>query len=266
MPIEITAGYTRRAAFYRVEYDEMRDVPYFLSLIEADKTEVLEVPCGAGRLTVHLARKAKHVTAIDIEPVMVTSLLDYMETEGLADRVDASVGDMTDLHLSSPVDLIIVPSEALQLLPKEEGRKAVTSLVAQLKPGGRLVVDIATFCGLEAGMPDYFDPATRGESWHPQWIRPLPGGGTLKRSVRYLREYDRCVFEFLYVLSEKGSLAVTFSEEMALFFYEAEWFLQNLPQSVAELSFKSSYDNTHDIPRSHRLIVTMRKTVDGTKL
>lgn len=254
-------AYSRRAAFYRVEYDERRNIGFFLSLIEAGKTEVLEVPCGAGRLTVHLARKARHVTAVDLEPTMVRSLEAFVQAESLSDKVTARAGDMTNLCLPRPVDLVIVPSEALQLLPRPAGRVALATLMEQIKPGGCMVVDLALFTGPTAGTPDYFDPATEGSRWCPQWVRPLPDGGSLGRSVRFRRESDCCVFGFSYEITGKpGSSPVRFCEEMVLFHYGAEWFLQNLPQSVAALSFRSGYDGTGLALAGQRLIVTLHKS------
>jgi SAM-dependent methyltransferase len=260
--IDTTAdAYSRRAAFYRVEYDERRDIDFFLSLIEIGKTEVLEVPCGAGRLTAHLARKARHVTAVDLEPAMVHSLDAFMRAEGLSDKVTAIVGDMTSLSLPRPVDLVIVPSEALQLLPRPSGRVAIETLMDRLKPGGRMVIDLAMFTGPEAGTPDYFDPASEGSRWRSQWVRSLPDGSRLGRSVRFRRENDSCVFGFSYeITGEPGTPPHRFSEEMVLFHYDAPWFLKNLPPSVAAMAFQSGYDGTGSALAGQRLIVTLQKS------
>jgi 2-polyprenyl-3-methyl-5-hydroxy-6-metoxy-1,4-benzoquinol methylase len=253
-------GYRRRAQFYRVEFCESRDIEFYLANIQENKTEVLEIPCGAGRLTAELARRAKHVTAVDIEPHMLESLQNHLNAIGLNEKVSCLLGDMTKIQLGPIFDLIIVPSEALQLVPKTVGKTVLACLTKNLKPGGLLIVDTATFNCRKAGDPDYFDPATIGATWINQWTRPLPGAGTLNRSVRTLKDYEKVVFEFLYKLSEDGSVSEQqFTETMTLYLYERQWFFENIPPEISEISVRPYYDEMHDLSQPSRLIVSLRK-------
>ena len=103
-------GYARRAQFYRVEFAEQRDIDFYLSHIQKGESTVLEIPCGAGRLTLELARKARQVTAVDIEPRMLDSLQSHVISAGLESKVQCLLGDMTKLELGSIFDLIIARS------------------------------------------------------------------------------------------------------------------------------------------------------------
>ena len=254
-------GYARRAQFYRVEFAEQRDIDFYLSHIQKGESTVLEIPCGAGRLTLELARKARQVTAVDIEPRMLDSLQSHVISAGLESKVQCLLGDMTKLELGSIFDLIIVPSEALQLVPKHAGRLVLACLAKNLKPGGRMIFDTATFSEVRAGDPDYFDPATIGETWVRQWARALPGHGTLHRSGRATKDSEKITFEFLYKVAENSkSFDHEFSEEMTLYLYEGQWFFENIPPGIAEISMRPYYDNARDLSQPSRLIVTMKRS------
>jgi SAM-dependent methyltransferase len=256
-------GYARRSKFYRVEYNEKRDIPFFLSFIEQDISEVLEVPCGAGRLTIELAKKAGHVTAIDIESPMITSLQQFAAQEGLTSKITAQVGDMTDLRLDRKFDVIIVPSEALQLLSKEQGKKAYSCLVGHLRDAGTLIIDIATFRETLKGQPDYFDPETIGTQWHKQWTRPLPDEGSLTRLVRVEKDEEKTCFEFQYKLKESGTPDISFTEKMMLYSYDVAWFFNEMPASVNSICVRSSYDGLGDLSNPQRFIVVICKKTAG---
>lgn len=255
-------GYTNRAKFYRVEFCESRDIDYYLSFIDKDQTKVLEIPCGAGRLTLDLAKRAKHVTAVDLEPLMLESLQEYISTAGLSEKVDILLGDMTNIKFGPIFDLIIVPSEALQLVPNSEGTLVINCLMENLKPGGLLIFDIATFSNDYIGNPDYFDPVTLGNYWTHQWNRNIPEIGTLSRSVKAEKNCERIKFEFLYkFLDDETNVINEFTEEMILYFYDAKWFIENVPTNTAQLSFRAFYDECNDLKNPPRLIVSLRKTI-----
>ncbi len=252
-------GYARRSQFYRVEYDEIRDIPFFLSFINKGVTTVLEAPCGAGRLTIELAKKAKHVTAIDIEPLMKSSLENFAFVNGLSHRITALLGDIGELHLGQKYDLIIVPSEALQLFPKGHGRKVYRCLVEHLNQNGKLIFDLATFNERQSGQPSYFDPQTYGREWHRQWTRSLPESGKLTRSVRFTKTPASHHFEFLYQLESDNSSTVTFSEEMILYSYEIDWFFRDMPKCISSIKVLSSYDGSGELDSPSRYIIVVQK-------
>src|ERR1700677_954095 len=98
-------SYSRRAEVYDVEYVEDRDREFVLSLIN-ETTRVLEVPCGAGRLSRWIAAKAAELTVVDLEPKMVARALEIAEPAARG-RLDGQVADMRTLSLGRNFDLAL---------------------------------------------------------------------------------------------------------------------------------------------------------------
>jgi hypothetical protein len=61
--------------------------------------------------------------------------------------VAGEVADMRTFDLGQSFDLVLVPREALQLLPPNEGAQALARLADHTAPGGLLFLDLATFLG-----------------------------------------------------------------------------------------------------------------------
>ena len=229
---ESIQGYARRSEFYKVEYQERRDVAFWLSQLSSGDEDILEIPCGVGRLTLDLAPRARHVTAVDIEPRMIEVLRDRARRRGLSEKIDAVVADLTTLELNATFDLIAVPREALQLLPPADASRGLSQLARHLRRDGRLIVDLATFAEDCSGDPDYFDVNTIGETWTPQWTRGLESGGALTRSVRIRRFSDRHHFAFRYEVTSDGNEQRVFEDDMVLYQYDAAWLSRHTPQHM----------------------------------
>ncbi len=94
---------------------------------------VLEIGSGCGYMAALLAHCARHVTSIEIEPVLQTLARDNLRSHGV-DNVDVVAGDGAHgWSAAAPYDVIMV-SGALPILPAE--------FLAQLKIGGRIVAVI----------------------------------------------------------------------------------------------------------------------------
>src|SRR5687768_3389367 len=64
-------------------------------------TRVLDIGCGTGRQTRVIAgHSGAHIVAIDSHPPFVEELRRTAEALGIADRIDARVGDMRQLVLA----------------------------------------------------------------------------------------------------------------------------------------------------------------------
>jgi SAM-dependent methyltransferase len=111
---------------------------------EADGA-VLDLGCGTGRVSLHLARRGHEVLGLDLEP----ELIEVLERRGAGLPLRTLVADARDFELAEPVDLALAPMQTLQLLDDAEQRIACLRRVsAHLRPQGRFAAAI-----LE-GMPE----------------------------------------------------------------------------------------------------------------
>ena len=107
----------------------------------------LQLGVGAGLLPSELARDGLRVTAVDIEPRIVTLARQYF---GLPDTIDVHIADARTFlrHDSSKYDLIFLDtfaseSTAWYLMTTE----AFTEMRDRLNPGGRLLINTVAFTG-----------------------------------------------------------------------------------------------------------------------
>jgi SAM-dependent methyltransferase len=120
------------------------DLPLWLQLAADAAEGVLDVGAGTGRVALELARAGHAVTALDVDAELLAALSERAAAEGLT--VPTIVADAAGFALESPVSLVIVPMQTIQLLPERGGFFAAARRA--LVPGGRVALAIAT--GLEA--------------------------------------------------------------------------------------------------------------------
>jgi SAM-dependent methyltransferase len=195
--------YSERVDVYDIDFGDSSDSAYLARLLNSGASparSALEVPCGTGRKAIALAETGIDVVGVDIEPRMIERLRQRLATMDGPPDVTAVVGDMRDLRLGRRFDLIAVMREAFQILTDPvDARDALASFRAHLAPGGRLVVDLATFWPVSGGCSDFqlnwFDPRLSNDTWvedyrdQPingatvtRWHRQRDGGGALVES------------------------------------------------------------------------------------
>ncbi len=175
-------GYRERAAFYAIEHSETIDQPYLAELATRAEGPVVEVPCGSGRNLRMLGAVARPVLGIDREPEMVRAA---RAATGDRPGIEVRLGDMRALQLPEPAALVLVPREAFQLLPTyADAAAALRQFRRQLRPGGAVMLDLATFAAGAADEqhlhPSYFAPGLADGCVVHDWARPTPEG-TLSR-------------------------------------------------------------------------------------
>lgn len=138
----------QRSVFFAVHSGHSREGPgdratteRALKLVGRLPTEpdVLDIACGPGGQTIDLAELIPHarITAIDAYPPFVRDLEDRAARAGVAQRIRASVGDMTQLpHAPASFDLVWCEGAAYMM----GFTNALASWKPLLRPGGALVV------------------------------------------------------------------------------------------------------------------------------
>jgi SAM-dependent methyltransferase len=102
------------------------------------ESPVLEVGCGAGFLTIDLARRRFRVTAVDAAPEMLALARESLDTNSLGGSVELLQADVHALEFpDSSFDLVV----ALGVIPwLHSPAVALAELSRVLRPGGHLVV------------------------------------------------------------------------------------------------------------------------------
>jgi SAM-dependent methyltransferase len=102
---------------------------------------ILELACGAGRLTLPLARLGRRVVAVDNSPRMLELLVELTEAAGL-EAVMPHQGDMSTFELGEKFGLIVLATTSITLLSAEQRQILLTRVHRQLAPDGLFVVSV----------------------------------------------------------------------------------------------------------------------------
>jgi SAM-dependent methyltransferase len=116
------------------------DVSLWLELAKDAPEGVLDVGAGTGRVALRLAEAGYAVTALDIDPELLSTLEQRAASKGV--QVATVAADATEFELPHPVGLVAVPMQTIQLLPERDGFFA--SARRALVSGGRVAIAIAT--------------------------------------------------------------------------------------------------------------------------
>lgn len=124
----------------------------------APGARALDVPCGAGRLTLPLAARGCAMTGIDISPEFLEAAAAAASADGLA--VDFRCGDMRDLPSSPGFDAVFCFGNSFGYLDDAGNEAFVAAAATALAPGGRLSID---FGQTAEGVFPRFEPRLEGE-------------------------------------------------------------------------------------------------------
>jgi 2-polyprenyl-3-methyl-5-hydroxy-6-metoxy-1,4-benzoquinol methylase len=103
----------------------------------AGGAELLDVPCGAGRLAIAMAQRGYRVTGVDISQ----QFLDHARAADPSGRVTWECRDMRDLPWRSRFDGAFCYGNSFGYLDDEGNETFLRAVAAALKPGGRLVLE-----------------------------------------------------------------------------------------------------------------------------
>jgi SAM-dependent methyltransferase len=125
--------------------DMTEDVDFYVALAEEARGPVVEVAVGTGRVAIPIAaRTGRRVIGIDISREMLAVA---RRTAADADvELDLRHGDMRELALEQPTDLVICPFRAmLHLRGHDERAKVMRRVRDALVPGGRFAWNAFVF-------------------------------------------------------------------------------------------------------------------------
>ena len=125
--------------------DMTEDVAWYVELAREAREPVVELAVGSGRVAIPVARETgRRVIGIDRSPAMLAEAERRVAAAGVP--VELRLGDMRDLELEQPVELVYCPFRSLLHLPTwQDKRRVFERVAAALVPGGRFAWNAFAF-------------------------------------------------------------------------------------------------------------------------
>ncbi len=101
---------------------------------------VLDVPCGAGRTSLALAKLGVEVTGVDLRAKFVNRAKRRFRREGLSGRF--LVGDMRELDHDGEFHAVVSWYSSFGYFSDAENLDVLRRLARAVRPGGRLLIDV----------------------------------------------------------------------------------------------------------------------------
>lgn len=119
-------------------YGHLKRLRWILSFLKQEDA-IVEFGCGTGyMITVQLAILGYSVTGIDIDVKSIDYGKDILKTLGLPPAILRSI-DISNLESTPDV---VIASEVLEHLEKEEAKRSLQAIFTKLKPGGLFLVTV----------------------------------------------------------------------------------------------------------------------------
>ena len=121
------------------------DISFYVSLAEQSEGPMVELAVGDGRVAIPVAAATgRTVIGVDVSPAMLDLARTAADEAGVT--LDLRRGDMRELTLEEPVDLVYCPFRSLLHLPTwADRRRTFERVAAALRPGGRFAWNAFAF-------------------------------------------------------------------------------------------------------------------------
>ena len=131
------------AKYYDLKPNFPLDVPFYQALIPSPQAAVLELGCGAGRVTIPLARQCRFLQDLDLSPAMIQLCrMKLAEANIPPHQAVVSEGDITNFDFGQRFDLILASFRVLQNLETDEEVHGLLRCIGEhLEPSGTCVLN-----------------------------------------------------------------------------------------------------------------------------
>jgi SAM-dependent methyltransferase len=122
--------------------DTRREADYIEAMLGVSvPARLLDVPCGAGRIALELARRGYRVTGVDIEPLLLDEACQAAEARQLGTAFTPLESDMRHLPDLADFDGAYCFWESFGHFDEADNRDFLRQVAAALKTGGRFLLD-----------------------------------------------------------------------------------------------------------------------------
>jgi ubiquinone/menaquinone biosynthesis C-methylase UbiE len=140
--VNLVSDYDRQHKKFRNFEQEARKIAIALDLSEG--SVVLDIGCGTGGISTHLARICKHIYAVDISPAMIAVLERKIQEQEIKNVCTVQSGFLNYQHSGKDLDAIVANIN-LHHLPDFWKQIALCRFYDLLKSGGRMFLADVVF-------------------------------------------------------------------------------------------------------------------------
>lgn len=140
-------SYQNTSYYYELDFSEteLDDIPFYVNLVSKHSSDILELTCGTGRVTIPLARNNIHVTALDISVGMLSILQNKIsrENDSVSNKITIVESNMTNFRLNKRFNCILIPFHSFQALTSDsEISEALNTIAEHLTPDGVFILNL----------------------------------------------------------------------------------------------------------------------------
>lgn len=133
------------AHYYDIIYaDRTDDIELWLALAAEAGTDILEIGCGTGRVTIPLLEAGFRVTGIDISPEALSIARKKVDETDFGEQVTLAQADMRNFRVPrTDFDMAFIPINTfMHCLTTADQQATLKTAYHHLRSGGWLVVDV----------------------------------------------------------------------------------------------------------------------------
>ncbi|MGD1952524.1 MAG: class I SAM-dependent methyltransferase [Leptolyngbyaceae cyanobacterium] len=133
--------YANIADIYDSYVQTTLDIPFLLDQVRGASSDILELMCGTGRISLPLIEAGARLSCVDKSPEMLAILERKLAQHGLSATVHPV--DVCQLDLNKQFDRILLPFQSFaEILSQHEQRQALDRIHQHLSSNGRFICSL----------------------------------------------------------------------------------------------------------------------------